>query len=61
MGFARDDCLAALRAANGNADRAVEYLMNGLPDTDAMAMDEDGAEVEDMDDDGEDDYLADSV
>ena len=32
MGFPRDQALAALQAAFGNADRAVEYLFNGIPD-----------------------------
>jgi UV excision repair protein RAD23 len=31
MGFPREECIAALRAAYGHSDRAVEYLLNGLP------------------------------
>lgn len=32
MGFDREKCVAALRAAFGDADRAVEYIFNGIPE-----------------------------
>ena len=32
MGFPRDQCEAALRAAFGHTERAIEYLLNGIPD-----------------------------
>ena len=35
MGFPDADARVALRAAFGNADRAVEYLMTGIPDSGA--------------------------
>jgi len=31
MGFPREQCVAALRAAFNDSSRAVEYLLNGLP------------------------------
>lgn len=32
MGFPRDQCEAALRAAFGHKERAIEYLLTGIPD-----------------------------
>ena len=32
MGFEKEKCQAALRAAYNNKDRAVEYLLTGIPE-----------------------------
>ena len=32
MGFPKEECMAALRAAFFNKERAVEYLPNGIPE-----------------------------
>eukprot|EP00127_Corallochytrium_limacisporum_P003370 Clim_evm59s148 gene=Clim_evmTU59s148 len=42
MGFPREQCIRALQAAFGNPDRAVDYLMNGIPEE--MMVEEGGAE-----------------
>lgn len=31
MGFPREQCVAALKAASNNSQIAIEYLLNGIP------------------------------
>jgi UV excision repair protein RAD23 len=31
MGFSREQCVEAYRAAFNNLERAVEYILNGIP------------------------------
>lgn len=47
MGFPQEEASAALRAAMGNADMAVEFLMNGIP-SHAMAAAGMGGDFEEM-------------
>lgn len=41
MGFPRDQVIAALKAAFNNSERAVEYLMTGIPESRRGGLDED--------------------
>jgi UV excision repair protein RAD23 len=31
MGFPKEECITALKAAYMNPDRAIDYLLNGIP------------------------------
>lgn len=50
MGYPREQVVAALQAAYWNSDRAVEYLLTGIPDEQQLAAGEfqAGAEAEHM-------------
>ena len=69
MGFPRDECMRALRAAYYNPDRAVDYLLNGIPSnlgqdpvpsSSAAGYGAGAATGDDMEDDGGDDGVEDS-
>ena len=45
MGFPKEQCEAALTAAFNNSDRAVEYLLNGIPKSHAEEDAEHGLSI----------------
>ena len=46
MGYPREQVVAALQAAYWNSDRAVEYLLTGIPDEHQLAAGGEGEQAE---------------
>jgi len=51
-GKPKEHCIAALRAANGNPDRACEFLFSGAAFDEGEGMEDYGGEYGDEGDDG---------